>query len=49
MYVGGHLRSGFTSLRQEDLREVVEGHGLQPTIDIPLASLRGFLCTLYST
>ena len=30
-----------TSLRQEDLREVVEGHGLQPTIDIPLASLRG--------
>ena len=31
-----------TSLRQEDLREVVEGHGLQPTIAIPLNSLRGF-------
>jgi len=30
------------SLRQEDLRECVEGHGIQPTIDIPLASLRGF-------
>ena len=31
-----------SNLRQEDLREVVEGHGAQPTIDIPLASLRGF-------
>ena len=31
-----------TSLRQEDLREVVEGHGLQPTVAIPLNSLRGF-------
>jgi hypothetical protein len=31
-----------SNLRQEDLREVVEGHGLQPTIAIPLASLEGF-------
>ena len=31
-----------SNLRQEDLREVVEGHGLQPTIAIPLNSLRGF-------
>lgn len=31
-----------SNLRQEDLREVVEGHGAQPTIDIPLASLGGF-------
>ena len=31
-----------SNLRQEDLREVVEGHGAQPTIDIPLASLAGF-------
>ena len=31
-----------SNLRQEDLREVVEGHGAQPTIDIPLCSLRGF-------
>ena len=31
-----------TSLRQEDLREVVEGHGVEPTIAIPLNSLRGF-------
>ena len=31
-----------SNLRQEDLREVVEGHGAQPTIDIPLGSLRGF-------
>ena len=30
-----------SNLRQEDLREVVEGHGAQPTIDIPLNSLRG--------
>ena len=31
-----------SNLRQEDLREVVEGHGYNPTIDIPLASLSGF-------
>ena len=31
-----------SSLRQEDLREVVEGHGVEPTIAIPLNSLRGF-------
>ena len=31
-----------SNLRQEDLREVVEGHGLQPTVAIPLASLSGF-------
>ena len=31
-----------SNLRQDDLRECVEGHGIQPTIDIPLASLRGF-------
>ena len=31
-----------SNLRQEDLREVVEGHGVEPTIDIPLGSLRGF-------
>ena len=31
-----------SNLRQEDLREAVEGHGIQPTIDIPLGSLRGF-------
>jgi len=31
-----------SNLRQEDLEEVVEGHGCIPTIDIPLASLRGF-------
>ena len=30
------------NLRQEDLQECVEGHGIQPTIDIPLASLEGF-------
>ena len=30
------------NLRQEDLREVVEGHGVEPTIAIPLNSLRGF-------
>ena len=31
MYVGGCLEMA-TSLRQEDLREVVEGHGVEPTI-----------------
>lgn len=31
-----------SNLRQEDRRECVEGHGIEPTIDIPLASLRGF-------
>ena len=31
-----------SNLRQEDLREVVEGHGYNPTIDIPLDSLKGF-------
>ena len=31
-----------SNLRQEDLREVVEGHGVEPTIAIPLGSLRGF-------
>ena len=31
-----------SNLRPEDRREVVEGHGAQPTIDIPLGSLRGF-------
>ena len=31
-----------SNLRQDDLRECVEGHGIQPTIDIPLASLEGF-------
>jgi len=31
-----------SNLRQDDLREVVEGHGVQPTIAIPLNSLRGF-------
>jgi len=31
-----------SNLRQEDLEECVEGHGIQPTIDIPLASLEGF-------
>ena len=30
-----------SNLRQEDLEECVEGHGIYPTIDIPLASLRG--------
>ena len=30
-----------SNLRQDDLRECVEGHGIEPTIDIPLASLRG--------
>jgi hypothetical protein len=31
-----------SNLRQEDLEECVEGHGIYPTIDIPLASLQGF-------
>ena len=31
-----------SNLRQEDFREVVEGHGYNPTIDIPLDSLKGF-------
>ena len=31
-----------SNLRQDYLREVVEGHGVQPTIAIPLNSLRGF-------
>lgn len=30
-----------SNLRQDDLREAVEGHGINPTIDIPLASLKG--------
>ena len=30
------------NLREEDRREVVEGHGVEPTIAIPLNSLRGF-------
>lgn len=31
-----------SNLRQEDFREVVEGHGVDPIIAIPLNSLRGF-------
>jgi len=31
-----------SNLRPEDRREVVEGHGVEPTIAIPLGSLRGF-------
>ena len=31
-----------SNLRPEDRRECVEGHGIEPTIDIPLASLSGF-------
>ena len=31
-----------SQLREDDLREVVEGHGLNPTRDIPLASSTGF-------
>ena len=31
-----------SQLREDDLRECVEGHGIEPTIHIPLASLRGF-------
>ena len=30
------------NLREEDRREVVEGHGVDPIIAIPLGSLRGF-------
>ena len=30
-----------SNLRQEDLEEAVEGHGVVPTIDIPLCSLKG--------
>ena len=30
------------NLREEDRREVVEGHGADPIIAIPLGSLRGF-------
>ena len=33
-----------SNLRPEDRRECEEGHGVEPTIDIPLASLRGFCC-----
>ena len=31
-----------SNLRPEDLQEAVEGHGIIPTIDIPIASQRGF-------
>lgn len=31
-----------SNLRPEDRRECVEGHGMEPTIDIPLCSLSGF-------
>ena len=31
-----------SQLRGDDLRECVEGHGIQPTIHIPLASSAGF-------
>jgi hypothetical protein len=34
-YVAKHLR-------EEDRREVVEGHGVDPIVAIPLGSLRGF-------
>ena len=30
-----------SNLRQDDLEEAVEGHGVVPTIDIPLCSLKG--------
>ena len=30
-----------SNLRQDDLKEAVEGHGIIPTIDIPLSSLKG--------
>ena len=30
-----------SQLREDDLRECVEGHGIDPIIDIPLASLNG--------
>lgn len=35
-----------SNLRQEDYRECVEGHGIVPTIHIPLASLEGF-CRIF--
>jgi ribosomal protein S18 acetylase RimI-like enzyme len=31
-----------SNLRQEDLEECIEGWGIKPTLDIPLASLKGF-------
>lgn len=31
-----------SQLREDDRRECVEGHGLNPTVDIPLASSAGF-------
>jgi len=31
-----------SQLREDDLRECVEGHGIDPTRDIPLAALSGF-------
>ena len=31
-----------SNLREDDLRECVEGHGIVPTMAIPLASLKGF-------
>ena len=31
-----------SNLRPEDAAECIEGHGVDPIIDIPLASLRGF-------
>ena len=31
-----------SNLREDDRRECVEGHGIVPTIHIPLASLEGF-------
>ena len=31
-----------SNLREDDWRECVEGHGIEPTIHIPLASLQGF-------
>jgi hypothetical protein len=31
-----------SNLREDDRREVVEGHGVQPTVAIPIASLEGF-------
>jgi hypothetical protein len=31
-----------SNLRLEDLREAVEGHGIDPIIDIPIASRSGF-------
>jgi hypothetical protein len=37
-----------SNLRPDDFREVVEGHGLVPTIHIPLASLNGS-CVYFRT